>query len=221
MGASQAEQWKIWAEHMDTGFHHVFDLLWMRHMWKTTDTILSSASAPDSGAIQNHLTTTYVIAICLLIRRETDRSNSTSSYTRQLSVLASNPGLVSRSTYAGCDGEFDTYAPNGAERIDPDLVRADIAVLSAAAKPVKTYTDKIIAHHERFGRNALLPTLDYGQIDSVLAQLGSSVQKYWPLTHAGSQLARTTPADDRQWFNAFTVPWIRPMQTIGETKPPS
>jgi len=220
MDGTQAKNWDSWVANTDAAFHHCMDLMWMRHMWKTTDQILVASDAPGSGTIQNHLTSTYVFAICTLIRRETDLSLHTSSLARQLVILRDTGGLITRSTFTGSDSNFEVFAPSGSQVVDPAIIERDINLLRAAAKPVKLYTDKIIAHRERFGPNAPVLELQFSEIDHALAVIGDTITRYWMLVHPGNHLARTTPVDDRGWFQAFTVPWIKSGQTFVDVTPP-
>jgi hypothetical protein len=218
MDRSEDSLWATWTERTDAAFHHSMDLMWMRHMWKTMDGIIVEAAAPGSRGVQNHLTSTYVFAICTLIRRETDLAPSTSSLARQLAILRDTGGLITRSRYSGAG--FDRYAPGGAENIDPHIVDQHIQELRDSANPVKTYTDKIIAHRERFGPDAPPLILQFSEIDHALAIIGNILTKYWPLVHPDATLARSTPVDDRGWFQAFTVPWIKHGQTFDDVPPP-
>jgi hypothetical protein len=220
MAGTQARNWDSWVANTDAAFHHCMDLMWMRHMWRTTDRILVAADAPGSRTFQNHLTSTYVFAICTLIRRETDVSTDSSSLVRQLAILRDTGGLITRFAYTGPDSQFDVFAPSGSQVIDPAIVGRDLDVLRGAAKPVKLYTDKIIAHRERFGPNAPALELQFSEIDHALAVIGNTIQRYWMLVHPGNHLARTTPVDDRGWFKAFTVPWIKYGQTFADVTPP-
>jgi hypothetical protein len=218
MDGSPDSLWAKWTERTDAAFHHSMDLMWMRHMWKTMDGILVEANAPGSRGVQNHLTSTYVFAICTLIRRETDLAPSTSSLARQLAVLRDTGGLITRSRYSGSG--FDVFAPEGADNVDANLVDKDIQALRDSAKPVKIYTDKIIAHRERFGPDAPPLNLQFSEIDHALAVIGNTIKKYWSLVHPDAMLARSTPVDDRGWFQAFTVPWIKHGQTFEDVAPP-
>jgi hypothetical protein len=220
MTGTQARNWESWIANTDAASHHCMDLMWMRHMWKTTDQILVAADAPGSRTIQNHLTSTYVFAICTLIRRETDLSPDSSSLARQLAILRDTGGLITRSVFTGPDSHFDLWAPAGSEIIDPNIVRFDVDKPRDAARPVKVYTDKIIAHRERFGRDAPPLQLEFREIDHALAVIGAMIQKYWILVHPGNHLARSTPIDDRGWFQSFTVAWIKQGQTFPEIAPP-
>jgi hypothetical protein len=62
--------------------------------------------------------------------------------------------------------------------------------------------------------------LRFSEIEHALAAIGDTVTKYWSPVHPDAMLARSTRVDDRDWFQAFTVPWIKYGRTFEDVPLP-
>jgi hypothetical protein len=171
------ERWEAWCADFDEAIKELHALFHTRYMWKVVVLELMAQAVPRQHvATQNYFVRTYVHTMASPIRRETDRDSRTTSLGRCLAQLIACPHVATRERYrelikhenqAELAGFFDTFAGPGQLHIDPAKVEADHQRLEAAAKPVKRYVDKVIAHRERGGKEQKI-LISFDDINNVL-----------------------------------------------------
>jgi hypothetical protein len=193
-------------------------------MWRAISGLMNTGHpVRQDVTLQNYFTRTYVGTICPGIRREGDAGAQTSSLARCLDALIDHPEVMTRERFAvaaaenmagaGADvheGEiaraFETFAPHGGDRVDPQVPARWLRELRQGVAPVKKYTDKVLAHRDKGGDvEELIPTWD--AINGALDAVGLTMKRLHGLRHPLSQLAQVTPVPSPAFVEMFKVPW--------------
>jgi hypothetical protein len=155
-GASGWSRWEQWCADFDAVEHDVMTLFHTRWMWRALTGLMNNGVPNQSSSVRNYFIRTYVATVCSAIRREADRDARTTSLARCLQALIGCPHFASRRRYEALrhaaigeasspvgDPSGDDEFSGGGEFIDIDIVRAALDRLTAAAQPIKTYTNKV------------------------------------------------------------------------------
>jgi hypothetical protein len=78
--------------------------------------------------------------------------------------------------------------------------------LKAAARPIRKYTNKVLAHRDRNGDVEKL-TLSWDEINSALDEVGRIMKEFYALRHPTEHLPNVTPIVGLDFVSMFRVPW--------------
>lgn len=217
---SDDERWARWAEHFDAVEQEVMTLFHTRWMWKTLTGMLDSSGVEQYTVVQNYFVRTYAATMCVGIRREVDRDARTTSLARCLQLLKDSPRSVTRQRFEHIVDEtvdpayqdsirkgFDDFAPSGRDRVDPEVVAADLERMDTAAEPVRRYAIEVVAHRQRSNGEVEPATVTFREINDALDVVGDVTKKYYRLRHPGSVLGALTPTVGFNFLEMFRKPW--------------
>jgi hypothetical protein len=219
------QRWANWCADFDEVEREIFNLFHTRWMWRAITSLMANG-VPEKQyvVVQNYFIKTYVTTMCTAIRREADFDARTSSLARCLRALIECPHFMTRTRYVaeafrdrGDDrggpnerevrGGFDQFAPGGAEFVDSAVVQDALDRLTAAAAPVRKYTNKVIAHRDRAKDDVELLTPSWNQINAGLDELGRVTKQFYSLRHPATHLAYLTPIVGLDFVLMFRVAW--------------
>lgn len=226
MGVTVEELWSRWGSDFDEAQQDVYTLLHTRWMWRVLSDLLAKGNPTSYAVVTNYLTRTYVATVCMGVRREADPRSVTSSLARCLDVLLDRPSLVSRELFAArarayaeevderdIRASFRVLAPGGKDQIERAVLRAWRDELTTNVDPVKTYTDKVLAHRQRNGvTEELTPSWD--DINQSLNTVGLTLKRLHGVRNPCQMLASATPVADPGFVKMFDHAWYTPDWTL-------
>ena len=227
MGSFDTE-WSAWARRFDHAEQDLYTLYSLRYMARVVLGVAAHADVVKYPALDVYLHRTAVETICIEIRREVDSKDTTSGLRHTLQRLIDCPQLASRRRFqdlytasfpeadVDIDAAFDRFAAPGAAYIDVGRVAADLARLQEAAKPVRDFVNKRVAHRDLTKR----PPLDEAAIDAALAELSRVRRRYFGLRNPGVLLADIQPVVPLDFVNAFRRPWLSIEGRLPDWLPP-
>jgi hypothetical protein len=91
------------------------------------------------------------------------------------------------------------------DRVDPAIVKADLAALEDQLEKVTEFANRTIAHKTRVAPGSVT----YAELDDAFAAIEKTLQKYYALLLGGS-LMQAEPTPQFNTHEVFTFPWIEP-----------
>jgi len=156
----------------------------------------------------------YVTDMSSVVRRITDHRKDVISLGRLMEEIALHPGVLSRrrflDRYTGGlrhrigQGDFARFARPGADAIDPRVVWGHRRELLTAARRLRTFVNKHVAHRSRYPMRHL-PT--YDELDRCVDLLERLAKDYSLLLEAVG-LARVVPVVQYDWKKPFRTAWL-------------
>jgi hypothetical protein len=199
----------------------MFGTMYMRSMWRALNHVLDAREGYENPAFRNHLTRTYVSAICSAIRREADSDDRTSSLARLVHRLIEAPQTINRERFVQMHREahpdeasdeaersFRVYAPDGGDIVHQPFLESNLERLKLASETVKHYTDKFIAHRQLPSEEIELLVLRFDDIDNALNELAEVTKFLHGLRWPGNVLWQVIPVMDRSFLTMFQTPLI-------------
>jgi hypothetical protein len=197
------------------GMHH------RRFIWKRVVEI--AEANPDvrerPSAFWDFWGQTYAATQAIAIRRQADTHRHVCSLALVIKQMRNNAQALTRDSYVSLwdqDDEllvqrahqgFNQLAGGAYGHLDPDIPRADLLALQAAAKRVRRYTDEHIAHDMA---NPTTPeSLSYGDLHDAIDALGGICQKYTQALTA-DWWHTWEPVMQHDWQAIFRVAWLPP-----------
>jgi hypothetical protein len=164
----------------------------------------------------------YEDSILMAVRRQIDIDVRSISLARLLKEIIGCPHVLSRERFVAqvvthyssksegaAHSEFDRLVGPGADHINPDTVRAELADLKERTKGLKDYTNKRVAHFDaKWPKDSPIVL----EIHEVLDRLHALRAKYMELLrwerYAEPPLAEPQLHDEETWKSVFREPWI-------------
>jgi hypothetical protein len=218
---SADKKWAQWSGYFDAVEREMFTLFHTRDMWHKINGMLDSSGVERYTIVQNYLVRTYTTTVCSAIRREVDVRRDTTSLTRCLNLLIRSPQSFTWERFSAlyptqdpvdetekrARAAFVIFAPSGGDVVESAFVNTIIERFTNAARPVKKYTDEIVAHRNTGGTMEPV-TVSFDAIDHALDELGAVIRMFHGLRYPGEMLARSTPVVDLTFLRMFQVPWF-------------
>lgn len=205
------EKWLRWLERIADELVH---LATDRDMYRDVGEITKAADLPPSyffDATNRWFAQTQAMAV----RRQTEVAEDSASLATLLDQIARHPEVLTRARYTGlydnaehwqarANASFDGLAGVGADTILPERITADLDRLREAAKPVKAYVDRLVAHHDRRELTELPSFAELNDaIDVVL-----EVFKEWNQWLTAAVWVEMVGAFQYDWKAPFRVAWL-------------
>jgi hypothetical protein len=171
--------------------------------------IQANPSLPETSVVYEWITWGYGHSSAAAVRRLVDRREDTISLWRLLRDIERHPREITRSWFVShhayafrykAEEIFNTFASDGGEFVDRQVINGDIHRLEDEIGPIKKFVDKHVAHHAIKAKPA--PTFaDLHQAMDVLAEL---TNRYAELLVEGGAVE---PVILEDWKQVFRVPW--------------
>jgi len=151
------------------------------------------------------------------VRRQAALDDQSVSLRRLLDELQNYPHLVTREYHRNLfknkstrvrqlvDRAYDNYVGPGRTELDPAKIQKDIDLLSAAARKIHHYTDRVVAHYDEKGLRQPVPT--FSDLSNCLLEMDELVLKYLELLK-GEAKVTLLPSFLYDWKSIFRIPWI-------------
>lgn len=192
-----------------------------RYIWRRVGEI--AEANPDVGdrpsVFWDYWGQTYAATQAIAIRRQADTHRHVISLALVIKQLAKNAEALTRKSYLSLfaqDDElmvkrghqgFDQLADATGDHIDPEIPRADLLALQAAARRARFYADEHIAHDVANPKVTEMPT--YGDLHAAVDAIGDICRKYTvALTAAWWHTWEPVIQDD--WEAIFRLAWLPP-----------
>jgi hypothetical protein len=208
---SRVEKWTRWLEERIRS--EVITMHWHRAVYREVGEIVrENANLPPSGFF-TFLASAYGTTQAVAVRRQGEVNPRVVSLGTLLDEVANDPVRLTREWYLSmrdaddarhASRDFDYWAGEDGEHVQPERVRADLATLETAVRPIRGYVDQHLAHSDQRPRPDL-PTFD--ALHSAIDTLGGVFNKYSGLIRASSW-ATLEPVAQDDWLGIFRVPWI-------------
>src|SRR5262249_50718108 len=101
--------------------------------------------------------------------------------------------------------EYDKFAGGGNDEIPRERYEADLRRFQDAARPIKDYVDRLVAHNDQ---RELEEPPTFEDLNTAIDLLEELLHKYMVLLKATS-VPSADPVHQEDWRNAFRVPWLR------------
>jgi hypothetical protein len=219
--ATPDERWDQWCSDFDEVVREMTTLFHTRWMWRNLIKLMESAT-PQYTVVQGYFVRTYITTMCTALRREADRDSRTTSLARCLGQLKERPFIATRARYEAiiearddiADPELRESVKSGFDRfsgpgdaVDENIVDSALARLSEAVAPIKTYTDKVVAHRERWPGDTERISVSFPEINTALEVVGDITKQFYRLRWPGTELLRLTPVTELNFLRMFEKPW--------------
>lgn len=205
------EKWLRWLDRID---NEVTQLALDRFVYERLGEITHEAKLPASyvfEAFQNW----YVRSQTTGVRRQCEVHPDAASLATLLDQIRRHPNVLTRSRYVGfypaeahwseyANAAFNRLAGAGAETIPTDRVDADVERLADAARPVKRYVDRIVAHWDQRGLAEFAPT--FGELNAAIDVIGDVFADWHQWLTARSR-AEMVPVFQYDWEAPFRKAW--------------
>jgi len=214
-------KWLGWLARIDADLTH---LALERWTFQSVSAMTRTADLPPSFVFEV-LSDWYVRTQAIGVRRQTEIRRNVASLARLLDQVAKYPEVLTRARYVSlapddeylrilAGREYDRVAGEGSDTIEPNCPRAAIERLQWAAKPVRRYVNRIVAHQDH--RPTSVPTADdlNAAVDTIEKEFIE-----WSGWLTGQQRLFMTPVPQYDWLAPFRVPWLRP-ETVDALPPP-
>jgi hypothetical protein len=173
-------------EMIESIYDEIVELHHHREIWEYLN-----AQLPKRGGsiINGALMRWYVDSQSAAVRRlASDRSQDKRSFPRLLMLVGAEPKLLK--------GRYSVI-------MSSEILKADLAALSAETANVARWADEKVAHMGRV--STANPT--FNELDSAIDTLGRLLSKYYQLITGGG-LPEVTPIINDDWLRPFTKPWF-------------
>ena len=160
------------------------------------------------------MSTNYVVAINIGVRRLTDTSRDVHSLCRLLDDILHHPGAINRRSnralYRGlpremADRSFDSLVGPKSWALPQRVIEADLRTIKSASARVRRFTNKRIAHRTPKKTIRRLPT--FQELDDGLDCLNTVLCKYNTLITAAG-MSTTEATRQYYWQEVLFLPWI-------------
>jgi hypothetical protein len=208
---SRVEKWKRWHDLIDKDLTDIFG---NREVWRAVNKIIDDNPALPSSHFFEFQALNYATTQAIAVRRQADIGGQVVTLGRLLAEVHVSPKLLTRDRYVSMfewgmqwigSKQFDGFAGDGGQHVDPATVAADQALLSEQSESIRKYVDKHLAHFEKPKAGATVPTFD--DLDAAIGTLGELFRKYGVLLTATDR-AVMAPVPQYDWLAPFRVPWI-------------
>jgi hypothetical protein len=218
------EKWKRWCDERIA--NEVLGMNLHRHAWRELGRIVDEHGDLPPSYFWEYLRDTYAVTQSVAVRRQADADPRVISLGRLIHEIAEDAPRNTRELYlemwelkrtgdirdrlgaVHANQSFDTLAGEGAEYFEPDVARADLGRLTAAASSVSAYVDQHLAHSDAKQMSAPgLPTFDH--VNDAIDTIGDLFRTYASLLTARGYVT-VTPVIQDDWLAVFRQPWINP-----------
>lgn len=182
--------------------------------WEVQDIIRKNQQIHKPSSFYEFLGQSYVAYAVMGIRRQLKFHPDSISFARLLDEIVETPQVLSRHRfvqhYKGtaiehlADSDFDRFAGDAKDHVDPQLVHADLRLLLEKGKSLEDYADKRIAHIDK-RKPRTVPTFD--QVDECVDFIEDLTKKYFLLIRCEALLS-VLPTHLNDWKSIFYEPWI-------------
>ena len=212
------EKWLRWFEQISAETHTLF---LYRDYWRGLGEMTQANDDIPPSTIFDALGVWYGATQATSIRRQLDRDPRSISFRNLLADLSDHPEVMTRERHVGLwqdddprewaikawqregHANYDRFAENGNDAIDPARTNADLDRLDAIGQPVVVFVNKAVAHTDE---EALGSTSTYAELNAVIDELGELLKKYSSLLTA-SIVGALVPVHQQEWRQAFRVAW--------------
>jgi hypothetical protein len=209
---SRIEKWLRWLGEAE---NDLIGVAWNRAIYRELGRIGDANPEIPPSAFFEFLGEAYATTQAVAVRRQAEHNPQGSSFGTLLREIKDDSARLTRERYIGLHGDEDArewaagawdqhFGGGVSDHLDPAIVEQDIAGLTAAAEPVKTYVDKHIAHRDN--RRSDPPT--FADLNKAIDTFEALVGRYGNLLR-GAGLVQLEPTPQEDWTAVFRVPWIK------------
>jgi hypothetical protein len=213
-GAARYRAYRRWRRWFDDIKNQIFAIHHRRQVYREVMAMIDANPAIQvPSAFYTWMRTVYVYDTTIAVRRLVDRDRRTVSLVRLTQEIGDHPEVMTRARFvaryrgwlrgAG-HRDFEQFASPSAKTIHRRGIRRDQRELVAAARRLKTFVDRHVAHNDRRPMRRL-PT--YAELDDCIDLLGRLAKRYCLLLEQ-SALVDVVPVIQDDWKAPFHVPWI-------------
>jgi hypothetical protein len=213
-GAARSRTYRRWRRWLKGIKDQIFTLHHHRRLYRDVTAMIGANPALQvPSAFYTWMRAAYIYDMAMAVRRLVDRDRRTISFYRLMDDIADHPEVMTRRRFtvrypgwlrdAG-DRDFERFASPAANRIHPRVIRGHQQKLVRAARRLKTYVDKHVAHNDRRPMRRL-PTFD--ELDRCVDLLGELAREYTLLLEQAA-LTDIVPVIQHDWKAPFRVRWI-------------
>ena len=195
----------------------VIDLVRSKHIfWKLGDIVKNNPNIQKPNSFYKFAGETYLAYAVMGIRRQIKPHKNSISFTGLLQEIVKTPYILSRERFVALYGkdsqyeanhDFEQFAREGAEYIDPDVIQQDLDKLKKLGDEVIVLADKQIAHYDK---QPIKKVPSFGKLDACIDFLAELTEKYWLLFKAESLVDLLVMPTVDYWDEIFRQPWIPP-----------
>jgi hypothetical protein len=191
---------------------------------ETAAIIVGNPLIPKESDFLDFLEQWYVDSAVMGLRRQIKIHPDSISLAGLLDDIAANTGLLSRQRFVNlypkaehrrAESVFDKHIGPRAAHVDATGVRTDLEKLRQLAAQCEQYADRLVAHRDRRGLQAV-PT--YPELNDAIDFSEGLLQRYYLLLR-GDWLESVTAKLLHPWKRVFEVPWIPSRLTTGSSGP--
>lgn len=206
------EKWLEWIERI---YNEVVTLFAYRSFYRGLAEMTQANDEIPASSFFDALGAWYATTQALAIRRQSDTGSHAVSLAKLLTNMAAHPHVMTRERFADLWGDeehwrdraneqFDRCAGEGAKTIDADRYRVDADRFQEAARPIKDYVDRLVAHNDQ---RELEDVPSYKELNAAIDLLEELLNKYMVLLKA-TGVPSADPVHQADWKAAFRVPWL-------------
>ncbi|MEK6775343.1 MAG: hypothetical protein AABY87_00505 [bacterium] len=212
--AALRSKWRRWLPRLKGD---VTDLYRKLQIYKELVSIVKADKKTlDPPAFFNWARDNYIVAICIGIRRLSDKDLDSISLRRLLGEVALRPDVVSRDSFRAlhwqkdctsrdADVSFDKIVGRGKSHVSAQMVTADVKKLAQADERIRRFVNKRLAHHVPLGQIRRFPTLS--EVEEALEVFDELFAKYNMLISGdGFITLYATPQYD--WRRVLAHAWM-------------
>ena len=212
----QDAKFKKWEGWLETIHEDIRELLVKKYIFQEVqDIIKSNPKIHKPSSFYDWLSIVHSVDISIGIRRQLDADKKSVSFTRLLTAIIEEPGVLSRERFVGLyhdeeyrqdygHKEFDDFAGKVNAYIDSEVVQAVLNQLMERGKDIKQFANKRVAH--RSENSHLKPVTDT-KVIACLELLEKLLVKYHRLYQAKTYM-QILPVWQYDWKEIFREPWI-------------
>lgn len=217
-----------WNEWIDVILSEITRLFIERDIfWNVQEIIKNNPKIQKPSSFYNFLNNVYIASTLMGVRKQLKIDNDSISFAKLLKEICNTPEILSKTRhfekYKGSSvekiankmgmtveefrsKEFDQFAGEKGEHVDPEIINLDLKELRLKAKKCENYADKRIAH---FDKKTITNFPTYEELDNCIDYLGELIKKYYLLFRVAS-LTRILPVSQNEydWKAIFREPWI-------------
>ncbi len=215
MGSQESDaRYETWLRWLDVISRQTYTLFLYRDYWRGLAEITRANDRIPPSTIFEAFGVWYATTQAVAVRRQLDRDPRAISLANLIDSIARHPEVMTRSRHVGLWGNeefnsqananYDRFAGEGKDTIDPARTNEDVERLATIATPVRGFVNTVVAHTDQRERST---TPTYEELNAAIDEIGELLKKYSSLLKA-TIVATVTPVHQQDWKQAFRVAWL-------------